>query len=98
MPVYVDQLRPSIPSSYWRYTESCHLYVMDDSLGVLHKFAGEIGLRRGWFQNHDIMPHYDLTRARRSVAISHGAISVDKYEWLAHYRRERTRKLGDKLA
>ena len=46
-------------------------------LTELHIFAQKIGMRREWFQDHHSIPHYDLTPARRKLALLHGAIAVD---------------------
>lgn len=50
----------------------CHLWA--DSLDELHAFAARIGMRRGWFQDHAILPHYDLVPSRRAHALRLGAI------------------------
>lgn len=51
--------------------------VSDQSLDELHRFAGALGLRRAWFQNHRI-PHYDLTTpVMQQRAVAHGATLVD---------------------
>jgi len=47
----------------------------------LHAFASRLGLRREWFQTTPGRPdkdHYDLTRARRVLAIRYGAIEEDR--------------------
>ncbi len=72
--VYVDSLRPCTPSKKWRYTQSCHL--VSDSLEALHAFAERIGLKRCWFENHKLMPHYDLTPGKRAEAIAAGALPI----------------------
>jgi len=53
---------------------SCHLTA--DSLEELHRFAIRIGLQRTWFQNHPLLPHYDLTKSKRALAMKAGAIFV----------------------
>lgn len=51
--------------------------VSDQSLDELHRFAGALGLRRAWLQDHRI-PHYDLTTSNmRWRAVAHGATLVD---------------------
>ena len=78
MPVYVDPLinwnNPAAPKCF-RNQPSCHLYA--DSLEELHAFARKIGLKRSWFQNHRLMPHYDLTASRRAAAVLAGANEKD---------------------
>jgi len=68
--VYVDRLRKCKPNKKWRWTESCHLFA--GSLEELHNFAASLGLKREYFQNTRI-PHYDLTKGKRMLAIRLGA-------------------------
>lgn len=71
MSVYVDELvRWPHARGIFR-NGSSHLTA--DSLEELHAFAAAIGLRREWFQDHPIAPHYDLTPARRARALAGGA-------------------------
>lgn len=58
---------------------SCHL-TTDEGLDALHAFAARIGMRRAWFQDHPIAPHYDLTAARRNAALELGAVFVPAKE------------------
>jgi hypothetical protein len=48
-----------------------------DSVGELLAMADKIGVNRKWFQatSH---PHFDICLAKRSAAISFGAIEVDR--------------------
>ena len=75
MPVYVDNLKPSIKNKNWKYNKSCHLVA--DSLEELHAFAKEIKMPIAWFQNRLGMPHYDLTEGKRGEAIKAGAIQIN---------------------
>ncbi len=68
---------------------SCHLSSDVDDLEELHEFARKIGLRREWFQEHRILPHYDLTVARRAAAIAAGAVEVDAREYAMRRRAKR---------
>lgn len=71
MTVYVDQL----PDSGWgKWSGGAHMICSD--LDELHRIAKEIGLRRSWFQD-STFPHYDLTRAKRIMAINHGAVQIE---------------------
>jgi hypothetical protein len=76
MSVYVDPLRPCIPSRKWPYRESCHLVTDLADLTDLHELAGRIGLKRAGFQDHPLLPHYDLTPGKRREAIAAGAESI----------------------
>lgn len=57
------------------YTDGVHLMITRrEPIALLHVFAEEIGLRRGWFQDHDKHPHYDLTTERKFLkAVDFGA-------------------------
>ena len=72
MTIYVDPLlyysEKPFGRNYW-----CHM-TTDGQIEELHQFAGNIGLRQRWFQNHPRVPHYDLTSNKRNEAISRGAI------------------------
>ena len=67
---------------------SCHLTA--DTLEELHAFALRIGMRRSWFQEHRICPHYDLTPSRRVVAVRLGAIEETSLEGARRRRAART--------
>jgi hypothetical protein len=68
------------------YTDGTHLIA--DSIYELHRFAQKIRLKREWFQEHPIHPHYDLTTKRvLERAISKGAIVVTKKELVNLYRK-----------
>lgn len=69
--IYVDDLTACIPNKKWRYEWSCHLF-SDSSVEELHKFAKKLGLRKSWFQD-STLPHYDLTKNKRGVAMRAGA-------------------------
>ncbi|WP_084530736.1 DUF4031 domain-containing protein [Burkholderia sp. WSM2232] len=71
MAVYVDNARVT-----WRGRQWCHLVA--DSLDELHRFADSLGLKRGWFEAQASLPHYDVTVEVRDVALSRGAMQVDR--------------------
>lgn len=73
MGVYVDAL-----IDYgWELGPSCHL--LADSEDELHDFAKSIGMKREWFQlGKNQLAHYDLTKRRRQMAISKGAIQITR--------------------
>jgi len=71
MAVYVDSIRPCIPTPNWRWDTHCHLVA--DTLEELHEFARDtLGFPRKWFQAGSV-PHYDLTASVREWAIKAGA-------------------------
>lgn len=75
MTIYVDSTQ-QYSSGPW-----CHM--ASDDLDELHRFAAKLRLRRAWFQDHAVMPHYDLRPSKRLLAIERGAIEVSRYELLA---------------
>lgn len=47
----------------------------------LHEFALGIGMKRAWYQNHPVHPHYDLmTEGRLTAAICAGARLTHPYD------------------
>ena len=68
--VYVDPLFPA----GWRYGPACHMVA--DSADELHAMAARLGLQRAWFQDRPGCPHYDLTTARRALAVRFGAVEL----------------------
>lgn len=80
MAVCIDNNRPTHKTRNWRYDTVCHLFSDIHDLDELHAFAEKIGLKRCWFQNHQSLPHYDITPNRRTVAVAYGAKEVtDRY-------------------
>lgn len=77
MPVFVDALRDCVPNPNWKWQQSCHMFAED--LDELHAFAANIGLKRAWFQRTgpNKLPHYDLTAAKRRLAVRRGAVEVN---------------------
>lgn len=74
MPVYVDTL-----INYgWSKGASCHMFA--DTEEELHAMADKIGLKRSWFQNKpdELCPHYDLVASKRKLAVSNGAVELDR--------------------
>lgn len=56
----------------------CHM-VSDTSIDQLHEMADKIGVDRKHFQKKS-RPHYDVCKAKRALAISHGAKPVSGRE------------------
>jgi len=83
MSVYIDRIR----DWGWQHGPSCHLIA--DTLDELHAFAKQIGLRRSWFQDARAGPHYDLTVAKRNVAVVFGAIEVTDHQFITLLKRLR---------
>lgn len=90
MAVYVDELRV-YPNAWGPFRGgSCHLTA--DTIEELHSFAQSIGLRREWYQHHRRLPHYDLTRSRRDLALARGAVFIPAREQIKRRRKEREKQ------
>ena len=72
MTLYVDKPRKWIRKNGL----TCHLFTYDD-LEELHHLAHRLRLSRVWFQGSAVIPHYDLTVAKRILAVQWGAIELD---------------------
>lgn len=85
MTIYVDEIKVWPSSVRCFKAGSCHLFT-NGAPEELHAFAAKLGLRRGWFQPHPLMPHYDLTPVRRVKAVALGATEVSMREYLRRAR------------
>ena len=87
MPVYVDYMR----APYGRM-KMCHMVA--DSMRELMEMADRIGVSRRWFQmaSH---PHFDLSLAKRALAVQNGAIEVDRRALVEAMKRYRSRFMSD---
>ncbi len=83
--IFVDEIRIWPTAIRCFKGGSCHLFT-DGTLDELHAFAKRLGLKRGWFQDHRIAHHYDLTPARRAKAVLLGATETTTREWLRRRR------------
>ena len=68
-----------------KFNGYCHM-MTDEDLEDLHKFAEKLGLRR-YFQNKPRFPHYDLSRTKRRLAVSLGAIEITTEELIKKCER-----------
>ncbi len=78
MTIYVDELVDYGWIMRGRRVASCHMFSSEVDLTSLHEMALAIGMKRQWFQEHKIAPHYDLVQSRRDLAISLGVIPVTR--------------------
>ena len=77
--IMVDELKV-YPNAWGPFRGgSCHL-MTDGPIEELHRFAAQLGLRREWFQDDRLHPHYDLTAGKRIQALAHGAVFVSAIE------------------
>jgi hypothetical protein len=58
-----------------------------DTLDELHAMAKAIGMKRGWFQNKETLPHYDLVATKRKLAVEAGAIEHTREQMVQFMRR-----------
>lgn len=70
MAVYVDNAR-----NPFRGFLMCHM--LADTLDELHAMATAIGMPRRAYQPLSF-PHYDVPQERRLLAVTHGALEVDR--------------------
>jgi hypothetical protein len=73
---------------------SCHLTA--DTLDELHTMAAKIGMKRAWFQDHPVVPHYDLVASRRAAAVEAGAIEMPMREQWAKGLGGKRERPGEK--
>lgn len=86
MGVYVD--RPAYEYRVGvRKMIMCHMIA--DTLEELHNMADNIGIRREWFQNTN-NPHYDICKSKRALAVSNGAIELDRRDFVKKMREIRS--------
>lgn len=70
MAVYVG------PSLY-RFGRMIMCHMSANSLTELHRMANLIGIERRHFQG-ERLPHYDICKSKRTLALSYGAIETDE--------------------
>lgn len=79
MAVYVDEL-VVWPHAKHRCFKQGSSHLEADTLEELHAFARRLGLKREWFQPRS-SPHYDLSPAKRELALLRGAKFRPAREW-----------------
>jgi len=92
--VMVDELQRWPTNIRCFKSGSCHL-TTDGPLDELHAFAARLGMKREWFQEHRIAPHYDLTAQRRERALLLGAVFVSMREQVRRRRQAREIALAE---
>ena len=60
----------------------CHMWTDLGNEEALHQMARKLGLKRAWFQDKHNFPHYDLTPARRALAVMYGCEEKSLKEWI----------------
>ena len=88
--VFVDGLFQSGPTKKWPYAYACHMFA--DCLGELDDHAVHIGLKLEWRQGQTGFVHYDLTMAKRALAIRCGAVELDRHATAAFINAARRKE------
>ena len=60
----------------YKYGRMIMSHMSSPNIDALHKMADSLGLKREWFQNKKLHPHYDIRKGTKIKAISLGAILV----------------------
>ena len=86
MSVYVDE-------PIWSYKRMKMCHMVADTPDELHEMANLLGLKRHWFQGGNFsLPHYDICKSKRALAIKYGAIEIDKYKLVEMIKANRDKK------
>lgn len=87
MAVYVDDMR----APYGRMI-MCHM--LSDTDEELHAMAARIGVARRWHQKPGTPhSHYDICMSKRAMAISFGAIEIERSAVAALLKKKRSAAL-----
>ncbi len=92
MTIYIDELitYPDVaikPGIRHLGNQWCHM-ACDGDLTELHAFAQRLGMHRRWFQDHRLVPHYDLTPEKRALAVAFGAVEIRSNEFVRRLQRD----------
>lgn len=85
MSVYVDDMQAGFGRMIM-----CHMVADTDE--ELHAMAAKLGMKRSWFQHKPAMPehdHYDVAKVKRALAVSLGAIEIDRKKLAEIIRKKR---------
>lgn len=83
MSVYVD-----CEKNKFRHMVMSHMVA--DTVDELHAMADRLGLLRRWFQiSRNGMPHYDICQTKRVLAITLGAIEIDRRQLVQLIKKHR---------
>jgi len=87
MAVYVDD-------AIWPFGHMMMCHMLADTSVELHAMADRIGVARRHFQGWDkaSCAHYDICKAKRVLAVSFGAVEVDRRGIVAVKRRLQANK------
>ena len=72
--------------------EGRHLVCVPYTVENLHRMAQELGIKRCWFHNSPIAPHYDIPKRRvaevagkTTVVPTKTILAITKGEWLGEW-------------
>lgn len=82
MAVYVDE-----SAHVFGRLIMCHMVA--DTVDELHDMASRIGVRSKWFQGEKSIPHYDICKSKRVLAVKLGAIEITSRELVKRFRPRR---------
>lgn len=68
------------------YKGKLRYHLAADSLDELHEFAAKIGVKKCWYHNHRLVPHYDVNETQRLTAIDNGAVPMGTKEIILRAR------------
>ncbi len=89
MAVYIDHY-------FAQYGRMQMSHMIADTLPELHEMADRVGVARRWFQEHASIPHYDVCKSKRLLAINtFGAIPVERKEFVLKMREIRAKIIKD---
>lgn len=80
MSVYVDE-------AVWPYGRMVMCHMLADTDDELHAMADKLGVSRRWHQNTKYS-HYDICKSKRALAVSFGAIEIDRRQFVTLARRK----------
>ncbi len=81
MTVYVDETKTYPVAKYGlKDTRWCHMMSDQVELNELHNMAQKLGLKREWFQDHPLHPHYDMYGFKRILAVRLGCVPLGTME------------------
>jgi hypothetical protein len=82
MSVYVDT-----SANAFGHMVMCHMIA--DTPAELRSMALRIGLAPRWFQHRASVPHFDIAKSKRALAVQAGAIELDRRAFVEAMRKIR---------
>lgn len=84
-PLFVWPLAPAagVERYFGNGKSSCHLFCFGEPVEALMRFAtGPLKLKADWYQSPPSasLPHFDLTPAKRALAVKRGAVDLTEEE------------------